>query len=157
MNNYDAEHEKVCAGESEPNKNDCEPVYDDSVYCCLAKCSKQRHVHEILGSTVFSELKSEPHNHRFATVSGEAIPLYDNCSLKDHVHKVSFGTDFHKNHYHEFSGTTGPAIDVGGGRHVHYLESITSKNNSHKHFFRTASAIENPTESEKCKKQSCNC
>ena len=37
-------------------------------------CSMQ-HVHEILGSTLIAERCDDPHNHRFATVSGEAIPM----------------------------------------------------------------------------------
>lgn len=37
------------------------------------ECDKQKHVHEITGSTrVFREC-DECHNHRFCTVTGEAI------------------------------------------------------------------------------------
>ena len=34
---------------------------------------EQSHVHEFLGSTRLAELEEEPHNHRFAGVSCEAI------------------------------------------------------------------------------------
>ena len=62
-------------------------------------CSMQ-HVHEILGSTLIAERCDDPHNHRFATVSGEAIPY-----MGSHVHRVTFLTDSYDGHFHEFSGT----------------------------------------------------
>ena len=35
---------------------------------------RQTHVHEVLGSVQLGELQEDPHSHRFATVTGEAIP-----------------------------------------------------------------------------------
>jgi len=83
--------------------------------------------------------KKEGHNHRFAVVSGEAIPV----GCKDHYHEVKFRTDFYEDHYHVFVGKTGGAIRVGD-RHVHFLESKTSFNDGHKHDFRVATLIEDP-------------
>jgi len=99
----------------------------------------QRHVHEILGSVQIAEPNEDAHNHRFATVSGQAIPFKDS-----HIHEVRFRTDFYEDHFHEFMGKTGPAIPVGDGRHVHFLESVTSVNDGHKHEFRVATLIDNP-------------
>jgi len=99
----------------------------------------QRHVHEIQGSVRIAEPGEDPHNHRFATVSCDAIPI----SMTDHVHEVTFRTDFYENHYHEFTGRTCGAIPVGN-RHVHFLESETTCNDCHKHEFEFATLIDNP-------------
>lgn len=99
----------------------------------------QRHVHEILGSVEIAEPLEEPHNHRFATVSDEAIPI----GMQDHVHEVKFRTDFYEDHFHEFCGRTSGAFLVGD-RHVHFLESVTTRNDGHQHEFRFATLIENP-------------
>ncbi len=104
------------------NKNHCE----------------QRHVHEIQGSVMIAEAGEDPHNHRFATVSGEAIG-----TGIDHYHEVKFRTDFFEDHFHEFCGVTSPAILVGD-RHVHFLESVTTENDGHTHNFRFATLIDNP-------------
>lgn len=101
----------------------------------------QRHVHEIQGSVQIAEREEDPHNHRFATVSGQAIPIGNG----DHVHNVRFRTDFYENHFHEFRGRTGGMIRVGD-RHVHFLESVTSRNDSHRHAFRLGTFIDNPIE-----------
>lgn len=100
---------------------------------------EQRHVHEVQGSTRIAERCEDPHNHRFATVSGEAIPY--GC---DHYHEVRFRTDFYEDHFHEFCGRTSGAIPVGGNRHVHFLESVTTVNDGHSHKFRVATLIEDP-------------
>lgn len=102
-------------------------------------CQPKQHVHEVLGSTRISGCCDFAHNHRFATVSGEAIP----CD-ESHVHEVKFSTDSCNGHTHEFCGTTSKAIDVGGGRHVHFLEGTTSMDAGHKHEFIVATLIENP-------------
>jgi len=99
----------------------------------------QRHVHEILGSVEIAERQEEPHNHRFATVSDEAIP----CGIHDHFHEVKFRTDFYENHFHEFCGRTSVAIPVGD-RHVHFIKCETTCNDGHKHDFRVATLIDNP-------------
>ena len=99
---------------------------------------EQRHVHEIQGSVMIAEAGEDPHNHRFATVSGEAIGNGIN-----HYHEVKFRTDFYEDHFHEFCGVTSAAIIVGD-RHVHFLESVTTENDGHTHNFRFATLIDNP-------------
>lgn len=99
----------------------------------------QRHVHEVQGSVEIAEREEDPHNHRFATVSGQAIPIGNG----DHVHAVSFRTDFYENHFHQFEGRTGGMIKIGD-RHVHFLKSVTSVNDGHRHQFRVATLIDNP-------------
>lgn len=63
-------------------------------------CDRQTHVHEILGSVEIAG--REPHTHRFAAVSGEAI--YHDC---DHVHDVMFRRIFTKGI--SMSSAEGPA------------------------------------------------
>lgn len=104
------------------------------------RCIKQ-HVHEILGSTFIAERCQDPHNHRFATVSDEAVP-----SMGSHVHNIRFRTDTYDGHNHEFCGVSSPAICVGDGRHVHFAKSFTSMEDGHVHEFRAASLIDNPIE-----------
>ena len=107
---------------------------------CCGQCGcgrEQRHVHEITGSVQIAEPGTDPHNHRFATVSGEAI----RTGSGDHVHEIRFRTDFYEGHYHEFAGRSGGAIDVGGGRHVHFAEAVTNREDGHCHPFRVASLI----------------
>ena len=78
-------------------KNNCHPPHP----------KQQHHVHEVQGSVKIAEPIDDPHNHRFATVSGEAIPTRNG----DHVHEVVFRTDFYEEHFHEFCGKT------SGGHH----------------------------------------
>lgn len=106
-------------------------------------CKPQKHVHEITGSTEIAERCEDPHNHRFATVSDEAITRGNS-----HVHKVKFRTDFYEEHYHEFYGESSIAIPVGDNRHVHYLKADTDESDCHKHDFRVATLIENPIETD---------
>lgn len=112
--------------------------------CCNCDCEPcpprvLTHVHEVQGSVEIAEREEDPHNHRFATVSGEVIPIGNN----DHVHAVRFRTDFYEDHFHEFCGKTGGAIQVGD-RHVHFLESVTTVVEGHQHEFRVATMIEDP-------------
>ena len=100
----------------------------------------QNHVHEVLGSTRLAEREEDRHDHRFATVSGEAIFIGES----DHVHEVKFRTDFFEEHYHEFTGRTSGAIPVGD-RHVHFLKAITTFDDGHRHEFRVVTLIEDPT------------
>ena len=107
----------------------------------------QDHVHEIIGSTRIVQECDESHNHRFVTVSGEAIPTQDRCS---HYHELRFRTDFSDGHYHEFRGNSSPAIDVGDGKHVHFANAFTDVADGHRHEFQVASLINAPTDFE-CK------
>ncbi len=104
--------------------------------CCP---QKQEHVHEVVGSVVIAEIPQDPHNHRFATVTGEAKKLGNN----DHYHEIKFRTDFYEDHYHEFNGRTLGAVTVGD-RHVHFLASETQVSEGHQHDFRLATLINNP-------------
>ncbi len=115
--------------------------------CCR---KDQKHVHELVGSVKIAEEEDDPHNHRFATVTEEAIPVGEG----QHIHEVCFKTDFFDDHFHEFRGKTGEAIPVGN-RHVHCIESVTTVNDGHRHEFEAATLIENPIEKEHkpdCKK-----
>lgn len=106
----------------------------------VSKRDKQFHVHELVGSTKIAELRDNPHNHRFAGVSGEAIPVKGG-----HVHEVMARTDFFENHYHEFEGTSSLEIPVGNGRHVHFVKATTTCNDGHRHKLIVASLIDDPT------------
>jgi len=114
--------------------------------CMEPSHENQKHVHEIQGSVKIAEREEDPHNHRFCTVSGEA--MYYGGS--DHVHEVCFLTDTYEDHKHEFKGKTGGAIQVCDGKHVHFLESVTSVEDGHRHMFECATLIEDPIE-EECK------
>lgn len=134
-----------CNRESETFRNEFETLSRES-----ENCQREQHVHELLGSTLSAGRCNACHSHRFATVSEEAIR-----SGNSHVHKVTFRTDSTDGHFHEFCGTTGPAVFVGGGRHVHYLSECTDTADGHTHRFRAATLINDPTgEETECR---CNC
>lgn len=105
----------------------------------------QRHVHEFVGSVRLAELNTEDvHNHRFAGVSGQAIPCKDGNGRVSHVHRIVTRTDFFNDHFHEIDVVTGPAIPVGKGRHVHFVYALTRERDGHRHAFIVATLIENP-------------
>lgn len=103
-------------------------------------CYPRQHNHELLGSVRIAGRCEYAHNHRFATVTSDAIP----CD-GGHVHEVRFTTDSCSGHHHEVCATTGPAVEVGCGRHVHFLKACTSFEAGHKHELIAATLIENPT------------
>lgn len=105
----------------------------------------QKHVHEVIGSTDYVRECDECHNHHFCTVSSGAIRMGES-----HVHELNFRTDYADGHFHEFCGKTGPAINVGNGKHVHYVKALTEREDGHKHLFQVASLIESPTDFEHC-------
>lgn len=111
-----------------------------SNHCCPQKDEPQRHVHEILGSVMIAEAQTDPHNHRFATVSGQAILV----GCDDHIHEVEFRTDFYEDHFHMFKGKSSGMIPVGGGRHVHFAMAQTNIVDGHRHEFRVAALINDP-------------
>lgn len=106
-------------------------------------CDDQKHVHEITGITGVIQKCEGCHNHRFCTVSGEAMPI---PGKDDHCHEVKFRTDFADGHYHEFCGKSSGAIDVGCGKHVHFAKACTDIENGHKHKFQVAALISSPTD-----------
>ena len=97
----------------------------------------QGHVHEFEGSTRLAEEQNERHNHRFAGVTGEAIPT----GSGKHKHEFCGNTDFFEDHHHMIKGCTGPDINVGGGKHVHFVDSCTTVVDNHKHHFQFATLI----------------
>ena len=113
--------------------------YENSNRNCRPTMTCQTHVHEYLGSTRIAEEEEEPHNHRFAGVTSEAIPRGNS-----HVHQLLGNSDFFEDHLHEVGATTGPAIPVGGGRHVHFVSGTTTLDDGHVHDFIFATLIENP-------------
>ena len=106
-------------------------------YDCENK--EQKHVHELTGSTATVIECRECHNHRFCTVTGEAIRMGNS-----HVHEVKFRTDFADEHFHEFCGRTSQAIEVGNGKHVHFIKDFTEEEDGHKHRFQAATLIDSP-------------
>ncbi|WP_141431029.1 YmaF family protein [Bacillus sp. 03113] len=98
----------------------------------------QTHVHEFLGSTKLAEEDEERYNHRFAGVTGEAIPRG-----RSHFHEIETNTDFF-DHHHEVVIRTGPAIPVGNGKHVHFVEGMTTVDDEHDHDFEFATLIDKP-------------
>lgn len=106
---------------------------------------EQKHVHEVTGSTAVVQECNDCHNHRFCTVSGEAIEVGNS-----HVHEVKFHTDFTDEHFHEFCGKTSPAIWVGNGKHVHFIKDFTEREDGHKHQFQAATLIDSPIDFKNC-------
>lgn len=98
----------------------------------------QTHVHEFLGSTRLAG--QIIHNHRFAGVTSEAIPLPGGS----HKHAFLTNTDFAIGHLHEIGAETGPAIPVGGGKHIHFVETLTTIDLGHSHEAVFATLIEDP-------------
>lgn len=105
---------------------------------------EQRHVHEFQGSTKLACMDCTIHNHRFAGVTEEAIPRG-----RSHVHRLRTNTDFFEEHFHEICDTTGPAIYVGNGKHVHFVKGRTTRRDGHTHEYNLATLIEAPTECER--------
>lgn len=98
---------------------------------------KQMHVHEFEGSTHLAETGADRHNHRFAGVTGEAIPAGNGR----HVHEFRSNTDFFENHHHMIKGKTGFDIRLANGKHVHFVESVTTLEDGHKHELEFATLI----------------
>ncbi|MDD4493832.1 MAG: YmaF family protein [Eubacteriales bacterium] len=98
---------------------------------------KQHHVHEFLGSTFFAEEEEDRHNHRFAGVTCEAIPMEGGR----HVHEYCTRTDFFENHYHNIHGKTGPDIQLPEGKHIHFGKAFTTVADGHKHMLEFATLI----------------
>ena len=100
----------------------------------------QSHSHEIEGSVMLAQEEGEGmHNHRFATVTTQVIPL----PYHSHKHTFVVNTDFY-DHLHEVAGETGPAVNVGNGKHVHYAKGVSTCNDNHSHDFQFATFIESP-------------
>ncbi|BDR66709.1 hypothetical protein DP125_13270 [Clostridium tetani] len=98
----------------------------------------QTHVHEFEGSTKLAEECDDRHNHRFAGVTSEVIPVGNS-----HVHAILVNTDS-LDHHHEIGVTTGLAIPVGNGKHVHLATGVTTIDDNHNHNFIFATLIDSP-------------
>jgi hypothetical protein len=110
------------------------PEYDETYPITTG----QTHVHEFLGSTRLAGVIT--HNHRFAGVTSQVIPLPGG----NHKHALLTNTDFAIGHLHEIGAETGPAIPVGGGKHVHFVETLTTLDLGHAHEAVFATLIEDP-------------
>ena len=119
----------------EPSVTDMEP----NAICPIKPTPSniQTHVHEFAGSTMFAG--SITHNHRFAGVTSEMIPVGDS-----HVHAILVNTDFFFNHFHEVGIRTGLPIIIEGEKHVHYVEGETTTNFNHDHDFEFVTFLQNP-------------
>lgn len=122
-----------------------------SNYECQSGCSQlypqgETHNHEILGSTFLVQCGCETHNHRFAGVSGAAIPAPNN----HHKHNIKVCTDTYDGHSHEITAVSGTEIFVGDNRHIHFVKDQTETSDGHEHCFRASSLIENPIENRCC-------
>ena len=128
---------------NDKEKSPCQHHLDD-MKCCHDKdddCNKeQRHTHEYLGSVKIAEAQEDPHNHRLACVTGQAILLTDG----NHYHELADNTDFYENHFHRVMAKTGLNIPVGNDRHVHFVTGNTTVNDGHRHEFQFATLIDNP-------------
>lgn len=103
-------------------------------------CKKQSHTHEYLGSVKIAD-KEDPHNHRFAGVTGEAIPMPGG----NHYHELENRTDYYEDHFHMMCNKTGPGIPVGNDRHVHCVKGATSVDDNHCHDYIFVTLIDDPT------------
>ena len=103
-----------------------------------ARRATQTHVHEFLASTKLAEQGADRHNHRSAGVTGEVIPVGSS-----HIHRITTNTDF-LNHHHKVIIRTGPAIFVGNGKHIHFVQGSTTLDDGHVHRFNFATLIDKP-------------
>lgn len=81
------------------------------------------------------------HQHIIQTVSG---PARD--SGNSHVHRVRGRTSFstegrEEGHWHWFDVVSGPAIDMPGDTHTHFIDGETSYNDGHCHTFSNVAGI----------------
>lgn len=109
--------------------------------------NQQTHTHEFVASTKLAVQGINRHNHRFAGVTSEAIPLPSG----NHIHQIKKeNTDFFLSHFHEVIVRTGPAIIVNPKapeneqKHVHFVEGETTLDADHTHNFTFATLIEDP-------------
>lgn len=90
--------------------------------------SYMNHVHEFSQDTKLGGVYCDRHRHHLVGVTSGPIPL-DNGSHKHQIITNSTCTD----HYHEVDIFTGPAVSVGGGRHVHRVNEETEVEGFHIH------------------------
>ncbi|MDM5189427.1 YmaF family protein [Bacillus sp. DX4.1] len=120
-----------------PDKNVPEPKEQNNTNT-LEENTIQTHVHEFIASTKLAEEGDDRHNHRFAGVTSEVIPKGNS-----HVHAIFVNTDFF-NHHHEVAITTGPAIFIGNGKHIHFIKGTTTLDDDHVHELEFTTLIDRP-------------
>jgi len=114
----------------------------DLVSSNITSCTDQTvqtHTHGFESSTKLAEEGDDRHNHRFAGVTSEVIPISGNS----HKNTIFTLTDF-LGHLHQVAVETGPAIDVGNGKHVHFVKGNTTMDDGHFHEFAFTTIIEAP-------------
>jgi hypothetical protein len=99
----------------------------------------QTHTHEFTASTKLAEENDDRHNHRFAGITSEVIPIRNGS----HKHALFTLTDFF-GHLHQVAVETGPAVNVCDGKHVHFVEGVTTIDDGHFHEFAFATLIDAP-------------
>lgn len=99
----------------------------------------QTHNHEFEGSVKLAEEGDDRHNHRFAGLTSQVIPLRNG----NHIHRIRTTTDFF-GHLHEIIVETEPAIRVSDDKHVHFVNGYTREADGHVHEFQFATLIEAP-------------
>lgn len=107
------------------------------------ECRPQTHVHEFISSTQLAEEGDDRHNHRFAGVSGEVIPIPGG-----HVHKLVTRTDF-LDHFHRIRVLSGPPVILPDPdaqpsqlKHVHFVEGFTTVVDGHRHEFEFGTLVQ---------------
>lgn len=121
-----------------------EKMDNPSEYCAKfssngSEPQSQTHTHEFTSSTKLAEEGDDRHNHRFAGVTSEVIPIPGGS----HKHAIFTLTDFF-GHLHQVAVETGPAINVGNGKHVHFVKGTTTLNDGHFHEFAFTTLIDAP-------------
>lgn len=113
-----------------------------NIYSNSNEHGEENHNHEFESSTDYAkDDEGVVHNHRIAGVTGPAIKYG-----KSHIHKIKEFTDTFGDHFHEINDTTGPAIELPRGKHIHLVEGKTTEADGHRHDYYFATLIENPTE-----------
>lgn len=84
------------------------------------------HVHAFGGVTSFDV----GHSHQYSGLTARAP------SGVPHVHEYQAETTFNDGHTHLIRGTTGGAIPIPGGGHIHYFEGHTTVNGRTPHSHR---------------------
>lgn len=83
---------------------------------------------------------AQNHQHMITGVSAPARIVGDS-----HVHRLRIRTTFYVSgmtgHWHWIDITTGPAVPLPDGSHVHYFAGVTSVDDAHSHSFAGATAL----------------
>ena len=77
------------------------------------------------------------HSHRCKGMLHDMMPM----SCGGHRHRYSMNTDF-SGHNHRITGECGPAINLGGGKHIHLISGSTACDCGHSHRFEFCTSID---------------